>query len=99
MSSGFPSLVKVPGVMPAPVSPLDTTLPTTMVLHRMFLGASSTAIVREMLFMPPLAAAYAAKPEIPTIDWPEEMLTIEPPPAATMWGIPYLQLQNTLPGG
>src|SRR5579862_2910807 len=34
---------------------------------------------------------------MPTTDWPEEMLTIEPPPAATMWGIPYLQLQNTFP--
>ena len=42
-------------------------------------------------------AREPAKPEIPTTDWPEEMLTIEPPPAVTMWGIPYLQLQKTLP--
>ena len=34
---------------------------------------------------------------MPMTDWPDVMLTIVPPPAATRWGMPYLQAQNTGP--
>ena len=63
----------------------------------MLRGASSTAIVRVRLFIAPLAAPYAANPPMPTTDWPDEMLMIEPPPAAARCGMPYLHAQNTLP--
>src|SRR5437763_16676368 len=67
-----------------------------IVLHRMPYWPSSTARTRVSEFMPPFAALYAESPGTPNTEAPEEMLTMDPPPASIMCGTAYFDIQNAL---
>src|ERR1700691_4181443 len=101
MSIGLPILVSRPPPVWWPESPLpDTTRPTRTVFALMPTAAPSTASVLVSEETPALAAPYAPNPLKPAIAWPEEMLTIDAPPAvpaAARCGQAYLDAQNTLP--
>src|SRR6185312_5376355 len=96
MSRGFPTR-RSSFVVSGPRScAYETTRPTMMVLQRMpcFPNSTATVLVRE--FTPPFAALYADRPGTPNTAPPEEMLTIDPPPASSMCGIAYFDVQNML---
>ena len=67
--------------------------PTSMALTRIF-GASSGAIARVIIDSAALAVAYAVKHGCTMLAERDEMLTIAPPPAATMCGTTSLLRRN-----
>ena len=67
-----------------------------IVLQRIPCAPCSTASTRVSEFTPPFAALYADRPGTPNTAPPEEMFTIDPPPASIMWGIAYFDVQNML---
>src|SRR5689334_449577 len=96
MSRGLPtrtSSLVVSGPLSAAYA---TTRPTMIVLQRIPCAPYSTASTRVSEFTPPLAALYAERPGTPKTEPPDEMLTIDPPPASSMWGMAYFDVRNML---
>src|SRR5438034_844869 len=96
MSRGLPTRLSSRVVSGPRSCAYETTRPTMIVLQRIPYCPNSTAITRVKEFMPPFAALYADRPGTPNTDPPEEMFTIEPPPASIMYGTAYFDTQNAL---
>src|SRR5688572_28882826 len=69
--------------------------PGDTALQRMPLRPYCVATESVRVLIAAFAAAYAVCERSPASDWFDEALMIEPPPAASMWGMAYLQARKT----